>query len=79
LIGALTKLYQALVCVIEENGLPGVLEVLLRRFKMVEGNINLERKRGKMMKRVQGRKGQVERGAFFIWLPKTAEEAFIYN
>jgi len=62
LIGALTELYQALVCVIEENRLPGVLEVLLTRFKMVEGNINLERKRGKMVKRVQGRKEQVERG-----------------
>jgi hypothetical protein len=38
-------LYAALSRVINENGLAGVVEVLLRRFKAAEGNINVPRKR----------------------------------
>jgi hypothetical protein len=39
------ELYAALSRVISENGLAGVFEVLLRRFKAIEGNINVPRKR----------------------------------
>lgn len=58
-----SELYQALANVIEDNGLPGVLEVLLKRFKAVEGNVNVAR-RGTMgmIKRVRGREEQTERG-----------------
>jgi hypothetical protein len=39
------ELYAALLRVINENGLAGVFEVLLRRFRAVEGNINVPKKR----------------------------------
>jgi hypothetical protein len=56
-------LYQALANVIEDNGLPGVLEVLLKRFKAVEGNVNVARREAVgMIKRVRGREEQTERG-----------------
>jgi hypothetical protein len=37
-------LYGALLRVIDENGLPGVLEVLLKRFQAVDGDINIAKK-----------------------------------
>jgi hypothetical protein len=39
------ELYAALSRVVGENGLAGVVEVLLRRFRAVDGNINVPRKR----------------------------------
>jgi hypothetical protein len=39
------ELYAALSRVVSENGLAGVFEILLRRFRAVEGNINVPRKR----------------------------------
>jgi hypothetical protein len=39
------ELYAALSRVISENGLAGVFEVLLLRFRAIEGNINVPRKR----------------------------------
>lgn len=38
------ELYAALSRVIEDNDLPGVAEVLLRRFKAVDGDINVARR-----------------------------------
>lgn len=38
------ELYGALLRVIDENGMPGVLEVLLERFQTVDGDINIARK-----------------------------------
>jgi hypothetical protein len=38
------ELYAALSRVIEENGLPGVFEVLLRRFRSIDGDINVARR-----------------------------------
>lgn len=38
-------LYDGLLQVVEENGIPGVLEVLLKRFLEMGGNINLARKK----------------------------------
>lgn len=39
------ELYAALSRVVGENGLAGVVEVLLRRFRAIDGNINVPRKR----------------------------------
>lgn len=39
------ELYAALSRVLNENGISGVFEVLLRRFRAVEGNINVPKKR----------------------------------
>lgn len=39
------ELYAALSRVVNENGLAGVFEVLLRRFRAIEGNINIPKKR----------------------------------
>lgn len=57
------ELYQGMVRVIGENGFPGVFEVLLRRFRAIDGNINFA-KRGSTsaLKRVRGREEQDERG-----------------
>lgn len=58
-----TELYRAMVWVVQDNGLPGVLEVLLNRFKAIEGNVNLARKNStSLAKRVRGREEQEERG-----------------
>lgn len=58
-----TELYQAMIRAIEENERPGVLEVLLKRFKAVEGDINLARRGStSMVKRVRGKEEQDERG-----------------
>jgi len=38
------ELYAALLRLIDENGLPGVLEVLLERFRAVNGDINIAKK-----------------------------------
>jgi hypothetical protein len=62
------ELYQGMVRVIQENGFPGVFEVLLRRFRAVEGDINFS-KRGStsLSKRVRGREEQDERGQLLSW------------
>lgn len=39
------ELYAALSRIISENGLAGVFEVLLKRFRAIEGNINVPKKR----------------------------------
>lgn len=39
------ELYTALSRVLSENGIAGVFEVLLRRFRAIEGNINVPKKR----------------------------------
>jgi hypothetical protein len=38
------ELYGALLRVVDENGLPGVLEVLLERFQAIDGDINIAKK-----------------------------------
>ncbi|CZR50284.1 uncharacterized protein PAC_00156 [Phialocephala subalpina] len=58
-----SELYQAMVKVVEDNGLPGVLEVLLKRFRAIEGDVNLSRRGStSMVKRVRGKDEQDERG-----------------
>jgi len=57
------ELYRALVWVIGDHGLPGVLEILLKKFKALDGNINLARRASTgVVKRVRGREEQEERG-----------------
>jgi hypothetical protein len=57
------ELYAALSRVIEENGVAGVLEVLLRRFQNVQGNINLARRASTgVIKRIRNADSAEERG-----------------
>lgn len=57
------ELYAALSRVIEENGVAGVLEVLLRRFQNVQGNINLARRASTgVIKRIRNADNPEERG-----------------
>jgi len=57
------EVYAALSRVIEENGLAGVFEVLLKRFKTVGGDINLSRKASTgMVKRMTNADNKSERG-----------------
>jgi hypothetical protein len=57
------ELYRALARVIEENGLAGVVEVLLKRFQNLEGDVNVARKASSgIVKRIRHVDDQGERG-----------------
>lgn len=73
-----TELYQAMGRVLEENGPPGVLEVLLRRFRLVDGNINFS-KRGSTsaLKRVRGKESEDERGGLLSWATGNSRADFV--
>jgi hypothetical protein len=73
-----SDLYQALTKVIEDNGLSGVLQILLKRFKEVEGNVNVARKGTTgMLKRVRGREEQEERGNLLQMATGTSRLDFV--
>lgn len=57
------ELYSALSRVIEDNGLAGVVEVLLRRFHGLEGDVNVARRPSTgVIKRMRNADNQGERG-----------------
>lgn len=57
------EIYAALSRVVEENGVVGVVEVLLKRFKNVQGDISLARRASSgMIKRITNTDSQDERG-----------------
>ena len=57
------ELYSALSRVVEENGLPGVIEVLLKRFQVLEGDVNVAKRASTgVMTRIRNNDSPAERG-----------------
>lgn len=57
------ELYAALARVVEENGIAGVVEVLLKRFQTLEGDVNIARRASSgMIRRIRNLDDQGERG-----------------
>lgn len=72
------ELYQAMVRTVQENGEPGVLEVLLKRFKAVEGNVNLaNRANTGVMRRMRGTEEKEERGQLIQIATRIARYDFV--
>ena len=58
-----TELYAALMRVVEDNGFPGVLEALLRKFRTLDGDISIARRASVgMISRVRSSSAPDERG-----------------
>ncbi|TVY80563.1 Serine/threonine-protein phosphatase 6 regulatory ankyrin repeat subunit B [Lachnellula suecica] len=71
-------LYGALKRVVDENGLPGVLEVLLRRFLAVEGNINVaKRPSTSILHRRESQAYKLERGFLIQQATKQRRVPFV--
>ena len=72
------ELYAALTRVIEENGVAGVVEVLLNRFKGVQGNINLARRAiTGVIKRIRNAENEEERGTLVQRAVEMGRDEFV--
>lgn len=72
------ELHQGMVRVLEENGSPGVFEVILRRFKAAGGDINFSRRGStSALKRVRGREEQDERSRLLFWTTERNRHDFL--
>lgn len=56
------ELYAALSRVLDENGMAGTFEALLRRFRAIEGNINVPKKRTGVISKIRSSDNQQQPG-----------------